>query len=391
MRVLLLPDAAFLHRERAMLSRLEVGLADEGVRVYRGMPESAGSVQPPQVCSTPVGYGDAGLPLTRWLRVDQLASALRAQAPPGQEGPPVHLVHCFGPAAWGFGMELADRLGRGCRAVLEVFDGAMLASAVSWARRLPVGVGGTGLGLAHSRPVCVGCDEPIAQQLARTLRPSEVGLARWGTHIPEEPLADADRRDDPARAPTAVLIASGRDPRAVRTALEGVAEARRRVGELLVFVDSTLADAVPIWQWARALGIGPALSVIADLEGRRELAVQASLLILPEALGEHRSLTLDAMAAGMPVVARRDPLVGWLRPETARIVEVDPAPGGFRAWTDAIAGLLTDQASAAALGARARQAVAAERLVSGHVRELLGVYEATVRTLPAAALRNAAR
>ena len=39
MRVLILADGLFATRERALLSRLEVGLADEGVRVVQATPE----------------------------------------------------------------------------------------------------------------------------------------------------------------------------------------------------------------------------------------------------------------------------------------------------------------------------------------------------------------
>ncbi len=44
MRILIIADESFASRERAMLSRLEVGLADEGVRVVHVIPPHHGAV-----------------------------------------------------------------------------------------------------------------------------------------------------------------------------------------------------------------------------------------------------------------------------------------------------------------------------------------------------------
>ena len=108
------------------------------------------------------------------------------------------------------------------------------------------------------------------------------------------------------------------------------------------------------------------------LEGHRELALRADLLVTPESLGEYRSLTIDAMVSGLAVVSAADPVLGFLQDgRTARLIaQADPS-----AWAEAIASLLDDPARARALGASAREFVRIEHRVSVHVAKVIDAYE----------------
>src|SRR5690606_5421874 len=113
-------------------------------------------------------------------------------------------------------------------------------------------------------------------------------------------------------------------------------------------------------------------SLAPNLEGRREPVLRGDLLLLPEALGEHRSIALDAMAAGMAVVALADPYVGSLIDGRTAALVKEP---GADLWAAALSPLLEAADAAHALGERAREFVRTERRASVHVASLVDGYE----------------
>lgn len=387
MRAVMLPDRDFLLRERRLLDRLEVGLADEGYRLFHALPESAlRDATPhaddlPGVYSTSVPYADTGLPMTTSLRAGALAAALlgmiaseggaQVGGAPVREGavgtPMIDVVHAFGQGAWPLAAGLARRLG--ARLIVEVFDAAMVQPAT----RLFNGVG------AHDgRTTCLAADQPLLSALRaampRAAPPSAVTLARWGVHVP----ATARDWSRPAAARAVVLLATGTDRPGIRAALEGLGRAAADQADLLVFVDSDLCARAPVWAWAREVGLGDRLSVLAQVERGRDLVTQADVLLMPEAAGVQRTFALDAMASGMLVVARPDPMVSWLVDgQTARLVgSPSGAPPDAAAWAGALTDLLAHPDKAAALAASARQHVARGALMSGYLRDVLSAYAA---------------
>lgn len=388
MRAVMLPDRDFLLRERRLLDRLEVGLADEGYRLFHALPASALEGDAPQaddlpgVYSTSVAYADTGLPMTTGLRAGALADALLAliageggsysAATPVREGavgtPVIDVVHAFGQGAWPLAGALARRLG--ARLIVEVFDSAMVQPAT----RLFNGAH------AHDgRTTCLAADQPLLSALRaampRGAAPTAATLARWGVHVPAT-ARDWSRPASGARA--VVLLATGVDRAGIRAALEGLGRAAREQADLLVFVDSDLCARAPVWAWAREVGLGNRLSVLAQVERGRDLVTQADVLLLPEAAGVQRTFALDAMAAGMLVVARADPMVSWLVDgHTARLVGTPGAPApDVSEWAGAISDLLTHPDKAAMQAASARQHVARCALMSGYLRDVLSAYAA---------------
>jgi glycosyltransferase involved in cell wall biosynthesis len=175
---------------------------------------------------------------------------------------------------------------------------------------------------------------------------------------------------------SAMLIASGRDAGAIGAALEGLARVLPEAPELMVFAESDAIERARLWPLVKRLGITDRFTLSPDLEARRELALRADLLLLPEALGDHRTLTLDAMAAGMVVVAGADPMVTALRDgETARLVDA-PRP---ERWAEALAWSLRNRADARALGLSAREHVRTCCRASGQVASVVDAYEWMLR------------
>ncbi|MEX2217985.1 MAG: glycosyltransferase [Phycisphaerales bacterium] len=356
MRILILADESFAARERTMLSRLEVGLADEGARVIHAIPARAAAAHHPEVFSQTVTY-EEGSALSRRWRAQRLARAAQELAESGDAagGSKVDLVHVFGEHAWSIGADAAALLGAGL--ILEVWSGSLALRP-------------RGAGAAHDSGalLCLTPDPAIARILQEQDRAAPVRVAPWGVHTPAAPHDILKE----GRSPFAVLIASGRDPAGMGAALEGLARAMTEVPDLMVFADSAAVERARLWPQVKKLGITDRFTLAADLEARRELALRADLLILPEALGDHRTVALDAMAAGMIVVAAADPLVGTLIDgRTARLVTA-PRPGP---WADALRWVFTDRAAARSLGLSAREHIRECCRASSQVSAVVDAYE----------------
>lgn len=342
MRVLILADGLFATHERALLSRLEVGLADEGVRVVQATPEDvpASSAGLAEAITYPAGLWTLG---TAWR-----ARTIKSKVASGGK---IDVVHVFGGSAWKLGAMLAAVLES--ELVLEVWRSGLVAKAAvnEW-----------------EDAVFMAPDPAIERALLQESQGLTVRLGAWGVLTPDEP----SRILEEERAPSVMVVGSGRDGEATRAAMEGIAKAAELTPELLVFVDAREAHLAGLWESARKLGLLERLSLIEDLEGRRDLLLRGDILVQPEALGEQRTTLLEAMGTGMAVVAARDPLVSSLIDGRTAIV-VD---GRDRAaWGNAITGLLNDRARARRLGVSAREYVREERPASAYVRAVLGVYQ----------------
>ena len=351
MRAVVVVDRQFARAEAAMLSRLEIGLVDEGYRVVHAVPVATMSSEPTGVYSTSVGYVDTGLPLSLRSRVSGLVETLKALAEKQGERGPVAVVHACGKRAWPVGMELARQTGTA--AVLELERAALIGAA---ATLTPAETGG-GPPEGQVRPVfCVPDDSLRAEALRRVPRARTV-LTRWGVHVPAG-------RHARTGAPALVMLAERGDSRCAVAALEAIAGVAKDAPDLMLFLQVEDGWTAALWKVARRLGLLERLSMTPELEWRREPALQMDALILPDACGVSHSLTLDCMAAGMAVLASPDPLVETLIDgTTARLV---PAPTKVE-WEKAIRETVLDAERWSLLGATAREYVRANRTVSGHM------------------------
>jgi glycosyltransferase involved in cell wall biosynthesis len=171
------------------------------------------------------------------------------------------------------------------------------------------------------------------------------------------------------------MLVDGSSPTYLDSALRGVASACRRDERLLVFVNTERARGHLVWKMARRLGLSDRLSLIPDAEARREASMNLDGLIIAEPGGVLRSMALDAMACGMPVIAAADPALGtYIAGVTAKLISrPDPA-----AWEEAVAGLASGTQEFAHLRAGASNWVAANRSASAHVSAVLRTYDAVI-------------
>lgn len=352
MRVLILADGLFATHERGLLSRLEVGLADEGVRVIHAVPDTALPYAPAELVSRRLTY-----PQRRWsLGLSATARALARQGEEAAEangGGDIDLVHVFGGAAWSLGAALARALE--VPLVVEVWRTGLAARAREFSPR--------DLG----PPLFIAPDTSIERALRQDAEAMLVRLAPWGVLTP----ARHAPRFAPDRSISAMVIGSGRSRAAFVAAIEGLAYAIRDGADALIFCDAKAARRAELWGVARRMGVLDRLSLIADLEARRDLVLQGDVLVQPDASGEQRSITLEAMGGAMAVVAAEDPGVSVLQEgRTARLVR---APDGVL-WAGILREVLANVEGARALGESARAFVASHRRASEHVRSVLEAY-----------------
>ena len=374
MRITLLVDAEFGLRERDMLVRLQVGLADEGLRVVFASPRSGSLVDAPEsrssspdesqqsvgVIAVHAVYEDRGMPWTLDARAARLAETLAKSAPPRPEAPR-GAIHVFGHRAWNLAVRLAQRTGDGL--VIEFHSAALR-------RRLAHASSITALGPS----VLIASPEPA---LARLVERERAGIATrvipWGVPIPAEPRAILAGE----RAPAILLVASGRDREACAAAVEAFAAVN--VPDAMLCIDADVLHVARLWPLIKRLNLTSRTTLIPNLESRRELAILgADIVIAPEARGESRSILLDAMAAGLPVIAgvdaALDSLIGG---QTARLIAA-PEP---KLWTSAMAELLRDPEAARALGRTSRDAIRQHHRVSSQISLTLNAYEHLAGTL----------
>ncbi len=351
MRVVILADEFFAARERVLLSRLEVGLADEGVRVIHAVPETVASHLPGEVFSTVVSYSTRTLMMSKSLPAKRLVQAI-AKVDRAEQPAPVDVVHVFGGASWSLASELASDLGAAL--AVEIWRSGLISRARGLKAEIP--------------PVLFAPDPTIEKALLAESPGASVRLCKWGVHVPSTERAVLK----PGRAVAVMIVGTGRNTRAFVSAIEGLAAMIREDADLHIFCDALAARRSGVWATARRLGILERVSLIEELEGRRDMLLHGDILVLPEALGEQRSIALDAMGHGMIVVAAADPMVSALIDgRTARLVS-QPETGE---WASVLRTVIGQRDASRDLAARAIEFVRQERRATDHIRSVLSAYE----------------
>ncbi len=353
MRVLVLADEMFASREKPLLTRLEVGLADEGIGSIHAVPETLHVVEGAELFTRSVTYEAHGWAVTRRVRARHLVRKLRELLGEEEAEHPIDIVHVFGGSVWELGLEI----GRQLEAVvaLEVWRAGLVGRAAGVEQEDPIG------------PVFMAPDVTIERALRAQKLSGTVRTTPWGVHVSDDPRAILP----PNRAVSVMLVGTGRESRPFCAALEGVLRLLKRHPDLMVFMDARAAHRSGAFLLAQKLKLGDHLSLIEDLEARRDLLLQGDILIIPEAGGEQRSILLDAMASAMIVIARDDPGVSALiEGRTARLVN----NSSVESWEQAVGAMLDNPQIAAALTHSARAYIREHRLASAHIASVLQAY-----------------
>lgn len=357
MRVVLLADHRFASRERSMLARLQVGLADEGIRVVLALPRGfeAGEDSPFQQT---VYFEETGLPMSLRWRAGEVAEQLR-ETNTKPSGDQQHVVHVFGGSLWSFGLALVQHLDAAL--ILEVWRTGLIRKV----HRV----------VARTRGNCdtlVLCpDAALARQCETELHDIQIRHAPWGVYT-DKP---ARQTLQPGRDWTVMIAGGGFDRAAFTACFEALADVVRERSDILVFVDAVAARRADLWSLAETLGVRSRVSLVDEMDANRDLVLRGDVLVLPEARGEQRTLVLEAMSVGMSVVAARDDCNAALIDERSALLV---APGDRQGWSRRFRALLGSPGAAEALRASAREFVATEHRSSRHVGGVIEAYEAAV-------------
>jgi hypothetical protein len=357
---LIIADKSFAVRERSLLSRLEVGLADEGVRVIHAAPVQA-TVESGTglgLQSTIVPFEQPAVPmLTRPSR--RAAKLLGAIAAADGEAPTIDVVHAFGAGCWSLAMEVGRATGAGV--LLEVFRPGLVAAAVDVLDSVHRG---------QAPPAFLTSEPAVAAALGKRARQARVYSAPWGVHAPSE-LRGASPLDRPPSI--AVLFDSG-EPKPVAACLGGIVSAGPRIAEALIELgvsDASSTREGRLWAAIRKAGLVDRASILSDMEARREPVLDMDLLLLPEPGGWERTMVLEAMANGMGIVAVADSALECIEDgTTAKVVRGNTQA----AWAAAIRELLEKPQVLADLRASAHAYVRSHRPASAHVEAVLKAY-----------------
>jgi glycosyltransferase involved in cell wall biosynthesis len=350
MHVALITDTAYLEEDAAAFRLLGVGLVDQGLRVTQVLPSASGFPGNPgagAAFGARLTWQDSDWGIVRRKRLAALAPEL--------ERLETDLIHVLGGRLWRGARTLADRLQ--VPAVLECSSLRHLDSLKDIRQAAAAG-----------RIAFAAATQPLAKELADHL--GAEAIVRFippGIHLPVE--INPIPRHPEARC----LLVHGDgtlddDYLALFDALGTVLAQQPQVQ---VFLDNPGNEGHELWQAARRAGLLPWMNQVPRHLGRRELLLAADLLVQPQALGGARSLTLAAMAHGLPVMARRDPWVDYLLPDqTAWLVE----RGEAAEWGGLLGAFLGDPAAGQALGLRARQWVAQNRRASEQIANTVALY-----------------
>lgn len=358
MNVALLANTAWLDEELALLRHLVVGLIDEQARVAQVVPEELG-IDDLSVFGAQVLWRESRFPAANWHRLKRLTPRLAELD--------VDLLHVLDGALWWPGLMMAQSLGL---PVMLQANAAVDLRRVEWLERMP-------RRLASGQISFAATTQPLAKAIANRVSESvPVQTLPPGVHV-----QDRGGSARPVQQPLAAVVSgNGRLDADYEALLAGMAEFIADRPQSQFFFDGQGSTQHRLWREAERLNLLSNMSFIPRRLGHREMLLRADVLLQPQALGRSRSLTLQAMAGGLPVVARRDPWLDYLIHDTTAWLIDQPSPSGWKRWLDQ---LVDKPEAAGSLGSSARQWVGEHRLAADQISHVLRAYrEMTGEAIP---------
>ncbi len=356
MRVLILVDARFALHERALVERVLVGLADEGIAAQVVLPKDRRLEEKGfDLLCEPIWYADRGLAFTRHIRANQVARQVTrdSDSPAGE----IDIVHVFGGSAWSMGRELARVLDAGM--VFELWRAGLIDSAKS----LHLDASDRALFLVPERPFEAGLTKGGLGQ--------RVHLAQWGAQVPAEPA----QIFHPDKNSSIVLMSSGRQKEQCIAAFEGIADAIESHRQVMVFANLEVVQRADLWERVQNRKLEDRFTIIDRSEDRRDLLLRCDMMVYPDTLHEERTLLLDAMGIGMAIIAGNDEHIAPIQ-ESAGISIVDRPSRS--SWAAKIGQALGDPQATRKAGLASREYVTRHRRVGMYIASILDAYRMLV-------------
>jgi len=349
MKVALLTDAMWLVQEEATLRLLAVGLVDEGtsvVRVAAGAPEDE-QFDTLSMAGPLMTYRSAVWRRLRDWHIRRLVGRL------GEAD--VDVIHALDTTLY----RVALRLG-------QMLDVPVVCSVWSAEGVDELDAPGIPQPVALTAPT-----KAMADVVTRRLSGVPVHVVPAGVFSSDEALRDPLHNPDATLS--IVVVTDGRYTSEIESLMLGMQKVRKQLPQVMYFFYSVYqSDQHRIWQAARRLELLDQVSLVPIDPAGHGLMVQADALFQPQAMGLVRTLVLEAMAAGRPVVAAPDPLLDGLIDADHALVLDEPTPD---AWRQVLLRLVADSDPFIDLGRRAREHIKTLHTPSKFVAGLREVYE----------------
>ena len=346
MHVALIANSTWLDEELTAFRHMAVGMLDEQVRVTQVVPQQL-PMEDAISFGERLSWQESGWSWLRRRRLTGLIDALERAEP--------NVLHAMHADVWEGAMILAEELEAGV--VLHVSRALDVATAAKL--RGPI---------QACRAAFTVTTRPLAAAMTEAMgKGTTVQLIRPGVHPPEleEP---GDRAEQPLCAVISGDMDFDDDYRALFTAMRRIIDEHP---DVQFFIDTQRNEGRDLWQPARRMGLLRNLSMVPHRLGHRELELEADVIIHPQPLGRSRSMTLQAMAAGIPVLARSDRWLDYLiDDQTAWIID---KPDATR-WEELLRHLIVAPENGRQLGRKANQYVRENHLVSRQVADTLDLY-----------------
>ena len=359
MHALFVADREFASREYSILSRLRIGLADEGVRVTSLVPEDVVGLWSSSSFEQVIPFHAGPWWPGRGMQVNRVAAAVREAV--GPDGPDV--VHVFGGGVWKLASALARRLD--APAVVEAWrhgQGERLRGIWAAAR------GRSEAEHPDANVLVLAPDHAIEREVLKQHMGLPVRVCPWGVHVPPK-ARDVLR---PGRPPSIAVIGGERDQAMLQAAVGACLAQDTGEQRSTVFVDADTAGRGGLWAFAKKLDGYGRLSIVDAFEHHRKIALMADVLLSPSTRGERRSVVLDAMAAGVPVVAAGERCSPTLEDGRNALLVTERTQ---ESWLAALDEIVSDAERAKAMGRAAREHIRERHRPSAQIAAIVDAYE----------------
>jgi glycosyltransferase involved in cell wall biosynthesis len=209
----------------------------------------------------------------------------------------------------------------------------------------------------------------MADAARETVEPELVCLVPTGVAIPPQArvVLEAEHHE-----PGLAVLGFGLDMAMYCGLLGGLAQLQRVRGDLHVFLELRGRYQHEIWRLAQDLELLHTISTFAKATQARSLLTDCDILVVPERVGIMRTVILETMAVGVPVIAGPDPWLDmFIDGKTAKVV----ADGEPASWAAALEAVVADPSAARAMGRAGRERIAARHRSTDQIRALSDAYE----------------
>ncbi len=347
MQVALLANTAYLHEESAMFRQLVVGLIDEQVRVVQVVPDNL-ALSETNSFGQILTWRESTWPFVLRRRIMELAEPL--------EKLKVDLIHVLDRELWPAAIRLAQRLEK--PAVLSVWsvedlDHVNQIAKLNQAAQTAV--------IAPSGPMAQAIIEHLDADMAVEVVPRGIQLGE----LLERPSLD----DQPLCVAVSGNGSPDEDYDALLSALRDIAD---DYPQSQYFLDGQGTNQHDLWQMIKRYELQPNVNLVPPKLEHSEILMGTHMLLQPQALGRCRSLSLQAMAHGLAVLAQADPWMDHLIDDKTAWLVHGPDPSQ---WQNLIRRVIEQPERSDQLGQRARRWVGEHRLASGQIAATLDLYQ----------------